>query len=1089
MNPADSNATGPATPLGTQLLRHAAVMALGGWLLTTLCFAWVGIRTDEAFQQRTFRDATAELAEIVAARSATGEPLTAAFHTAANALRALWPSAELALIDSQGTVIAGTPEPVRRHVDAKSLSDELLRPPKAPLLVVDNPHASAGRVRGTVGRVSSGTAPVYLLMTFPDLLSHGSSGITAHALFAALLAGILWAAWLSAASIAVKYWVIRRLMRDPTATPASPDGTRMPRDEIDIFQRWARGHAEAAASRVSEQHRLYRGRRDAVLRLVHDMRTPLTALQGFAELTAQTAERFAGEAWPRIKERYVPQLNTAIARLQLLDGSLQDVVARGARRAHFRPSSVSLADVITECLTVVAPVAAMKGVSVEQRASSHDPAQPVWADRLALARVLTNLIDNAVKYTPSGGRVEISVEAATDACRVRVADTGIGIAPSDVTRLGQEYFRPAARSEADPGGIGLGLTSVIEILQLHGSSLDLESQLGIGSTFSFLLRREPVEDTSDPSRFEQSLSSARPGARPIRPELRDALVILTLASGLFCTVAFMAGTASWAALLTAGVVATNVAVIRNERWGELPRSSILLTAAACFCGGLAALTSFGSDAQANASLAILIVLVVLGMWKLRTRAIVFSAMTPVLVMAVVAQIAASHDTRAAVIAFASACLGLWQAGGEPHRTRALGRRTALAILAFSAVEIAPAAWCTFHSVELWITAASSESLQRMVALTGGTGTATAHPIPLLQLLRILPTVAAEPAPESATDRGTGSGEPPPLPAVLRLPDGSGIALSAPSDLATFLAGRMVQGALTVGCAIYLGTMALVAALSGTLIDRRVAVRLQNLLLEAESGGLKAHADRPNSSAGDEIDKLRVQLIRLEAECVTAEARGQRENATLAAVFEQLSVIVGSMLHEVQSNVATLIDTAERGASTIDSANNLWGCVKTQTSLLHQLLELVRPDVSSTPAALSAETLTELLLDAPFGERSGQLTLTSPSAAQGTVAISEDQLRQLLVVSGEALLSTPAASGRCEVATNDTSLLLTFSQTAVGATEAHGARNTSQAARVGEAKARLLRSLVTLLSELSGGTVCHSENGFQIQLPLAAPTLR
>jgi len=125
----------------------------------------------------------------------------------------------------------------------------------------------------------------------------------------------------------------------------------------------------------------------------------------------------------------------------------------------------------------------------------------VLGDRDRLEQVVVNLIDNAIKYTPSGGRVTISAEGYDDEVRVDVSDTGIGIPAEDISRIFERFYRvDKARSRA-LGGTGLGLAIVKHIVQGHGGRLDVTSELGVGSTFSFFLAsKAPVPISAAESR-------------------------------------------------------------------------------------------------------------------------------------------------------------------------------------------------------------------------------------------------------------------------------------------------------------------------------------------------------------------------------------------------------------------------------------------------------------------------------------------------------------------------------------------------------------------------------------------------------------
>jgi signal transduction histidine kinase len=108
--------------------------------------------------------------------------------------------------------------------------------------------------------------------------------------------------------------------------------------------------------------------------------------------------------------------------------------------------------------------------------------------------VLTNLIENALRFTPAGGKVRVSASGEEEGVRVAVADTGSGIPPEDLPRIFERFFHADPDGGRSAGGAGLGLTIARQIVELHGSRLEVESRLEEGSRFHFLLRRALAPD-------------------------------------------------------------------------------------------------------------------------------------------------------------------------------------------------------------------------------------------------------------------------------------------------------------------------------------------------------------------------------------------------------------------------------------------------------------------------------------------------------------------------------------------------------------------------------------------------------------------
>jgi signal transduction histidine kinase len=157
-------------------------------------------------------------------------------------------------------------------------------------------------------------------------------------------------------------------------------------------------------------------------------------------------------------------------------------------------SEFSLNELLTTAMTLLREQAVRRGIRLEL---AVDPAVgTIVADQRKVKQIVLNLVANAVKFTPDGGRVDVSARQVDDAVEVSVRDNGIGIAPDDQARIFEEFAR--ARSTAHEG-TGLGLTLTQKFVALHGGRISLESALGEGSSFTFTLPRSGIL-ASDPWR-------------------------------------------------------------------------------------------------------------------------------------------------------------------------------------------------------------------------------------------------------------------------------------------------------------------------------------------------------------------------------------------------------------------------------------------------------------------------------------------------------------------------------------------------------------------------------------------------------------
>jgi signal transduction histidine kinase len=213
-------------------------------------------------------------------------------------------------------------------------------------------------------------------------------------------------------------------------------------------------------------------------RTSHELRSPLAAVTSILDVVVAG---LTGDVPPKQGE----MLDRARAKLRHLMGLTDDLLtllrARAAApREQFEP--IGLEHVIEN----VVPLLAQRAEQEQVNLTTHVPPAlpPVRGDREMLTQLVTNLVANAIKYTPAGGAVRVEAEAEEDEVVLRVSDTGIGIAPAEQPRIFDEFYRAKAGREFTTRGTGLGLSIVKSIVQAHGAELALDSEPGRGSTFT-----------------------------------------------------------------------------------------------------------------------------------------------------------------------------------------------------------------------------------------------------------------------------------------------------------------------------------------------------------------------------------------------------------------------------------------------------------------------------------------------------------------------------------------------------------------------------------------------------------------------------
>ena len=231
---------------------------------------------------------------------------------------------------------------------------------------------------------------------------------------------------------------------------------------------------------VTELRRLERVRHDFVANVSHEFKTPLTAIQGFAETLLSGALED-----PRNNRRFLEIIRDHATRLAVLTDDLLKLARIEAGKLEVQFGPVQLADVIERCMETSLLKANRKRITLESDVPANLPA--VRGDASLLRDVLQNLLDNAVQYTPEGGLVRISAAAGPREAVVTVDDTGIGIPLADQERIFERFYRVDAARSREAGGTGLGLSIAKHIVEAHGGRLWVESEVGHGSRFSFSL--------------------------------------------------------------------------------------------------------------------------------------------------------------------------------------------------------------------------------------------------------------------------------------------------------------------------------------------------------------------------------------------------------------------------------------------------------------------------------------------------------------------------------------------------------------------------------------------------------------------------
>jgi two-component system, OmpR family, phosphate regulon sensor histidine kinase PhoR len=235
---------------------------------------------------------------------------------------------------------------------------------------------------------------------------------------------------------------------------------------------------------ITELRRLERVRRDFVANVSHEFKTPLTAIQGFAEtLLGGALEDKAN------RRRFLEIIREHAQRLARLTDDLLKLARIEAGQMEVKNQPVSVEDLVARCVETARLKAETKGLRINAFVPKDTPL--AQGDAGQLNEVLQNLIDNAVQYTPAGGQIDVAVTANGSTLTISVADTGIGIPQIDLERIFERFYRVDDARSRQEGGTGLGLSIARHIVEAHGGQLRVESEIGVGSRFYFTVPSTP----------------------------------------------------------------------------------------------------------------------------------------------------------------------------------------------------------------------------------------------------------------------------------------------------------------------------------------------------------------------------------------------------------------------------------------------------------------------------------------------------------------------------------------------------------------------------------------------------------------------
>jgi signal transduction histidine kinase len=235
---------------------------------------------------------------------------------------------------------------------------------------------------------------------------------------------------------------------------------------------------------ITERARLEQAKSDFVATASHELRSPLTSIKGFIELLESTEN----ENLTARQQDFIHIALQSTDRLVDLVNDLLDVARIESGQFEISPRSCDLRDTVQEVAALMQPRVDEKRQRLVVEIA--EPRPPALADPARVRQIVTNLLTNAHLYTSEHGTITVRLEADAQATRIAVSDSGRGMSPEDTGRIFDRFYRGSADERRSPG-TGLGLSIVRSLVELHGGSIDVRSELGVGTTFTIALPAAP----------------------------------------------------------------------------------------------------------------------------------------------------------------------------------------------------------------------------------------------------------------------------------------------------------------------------------------------------------------------------------------------------------------------------------------------------------------------------------------------------------------------------------------------------------------------------------------------------------------------
>lgn len=418
-----------------------------------------------------------------------GQVDTLAIQKIMHSMMIINPSVEVYLLDTEGGIITYVAPYKRVQLDRVGLEPilEYIAAEEKPFIKGDDPrNPGAKKVFSAAPLEEKGKVEGYLYIVLASeieqavatnlygsyMLSLGAKVFFVTATVALLLG--LWAIWYLTKNLGEIVRTVRRLKEGDLAVRFA----KAEQGEFADVKLTFNEMAETIKRNIEELKSVESLRRELIANVSHDLRTPLAIMQGYVETMLMKEEQLT----PEERRRYLETVLSSSESLSNLISQLFEYSKLEARQVEPQKEPFLISELAQDVYQKYQILARRRKIEMKLDIEPNLPL--VFADLALVERVIQNLMDNALNYTPEGGSVYISMRALDEKVEVKIADTGPGI-PEDEQSYIFERYKKASRTGKKSKGAGLGLAIVKKILELHNSTISVSSRLSEGTTFRF----------------------------------------------------------------------------------------------------------------------------------------------------------------------------------------------------------------------------------------------------------------------------------------------------------------------------------------------------------------------------------------------------------------------------------------------------------------------------------------------------------------------------------------------------------------------------------------------------------------------------